>query len=130
MRPPHARQQPAANPPYRLPPPLFDARCKACWFSAGCCCWWWPASGALDLQWAQFLSPGRGAQHGPLPGRVLPARPQPGVPAQGAAGAWETLAMSALGTVLAAAAGLALALPASRLHEGDRARGRARRGCC
>ena len=36
-----------------------------------------------------------------------------------AVGAWETLAMSALGTALAALAGLALALPASRLHEGQ-----------
>ena len=25
----------AANPPYKLPPPIFDARCKACWFTAG-----------------------------------------------------------------------------------------------
>ena len=34
---------------------------------------------------------------------------------------WFTLAMSALGTVLAVVFGLALALPAARLHEGDRA---------
>jgi phosphonate transport system permease protein len=40
-------------------------------------------------------------------------------------GTWETLAMSALGTALAAVGGLALALPASRLHEADLARGRA-----
>jgi Na+-driven multidrug efflux pump len=40
-------------------------------------------------------------------------------------GTWETLAMSALGTLLAAIVGLALALPASRLHEGDAAWGRA-----
>jgi phosphonate transport system permease protein len=42
-----------------------------------------------------------------------------------AVGTWETLAMSALGTVLAAAAGLLLALPASRLHEADAAWARA-----
>ena len=41
-----------------------------------------------------------------------------------AIGAWETLAMSALGTLLASLAGLALALPAARLHEQDRARAR------
>ena len=23
----------AANTPYRLPPPLWSARCKACWFT-------------------------------------------------------------------------------------------------
>ena len=38
--------------------------------------------------------------------------------------ALETIAMSALGTLLAAIAGLALALPASRVHAGDRALGR------
>jgi phosphonate transport system permease protein len=42
-----------------------------------------------------------------------------------AIGALETLAMSLLGTLLAAAAGLALALPASRMHEGDPAWARA-----
>ena len=26
--------QDAANPPWQLPPPLFDARCRACWFTA------------------------------------------------------------------------------------------------
>jgi phosphonate transport system permease protein len=36
-----------------------------------------------------------------------------------ATAAWETLAMSALGTLLAAVAGVVLALPASRLHAGD-----------
>jgi phosphonate transport system permease protein len=35
--------------------------------------------------------------------------------------AWETLAMSALGTLLAALGGVLLALPASRLHDGDTA---------
>lgn len=38
-----------------------------------------------------------------------------------ALGAWETFAMSLLGTVLAALAGLVLALPASRLHQDDTA---------
>ena len=42
----------------------------------------------------------------------------------------ETLAMSALGTLLAAAGGLLLALPASRTHEGDPAHGHARPPAC
>ena len=58
---------------------------------------------------AEFVPPDVSA---PFAGRVLVA-------------SWETLAMSALGTLLAAAAGLGLALPASRLHAGDVARGRA-----
>lgn len=63
-----------------------------------------------------------------------PARPSPSIgkellsPASDPAFIWrvtlaslETLAMSAVGTLLAAIAGLALALPASRTHAGDRA---------
>jgi hypothetical protein len=38
--------------------------------------------------------------------------------------------MSALGTVLAMAAGLALALPASRLHDGHAPPPARRCGCC
>jgi phosphonate transport system permease protein len=112
----------AANETYRLPPPLFDARCKACWFTAGHAAAGGgqllvagPAMGAVPVA-------GRAAQHGPLRGRVLSARHLARVPAKVAVGAWETLAMSALGTGLAAVAGLALALPASRLYEGHAAR--------
>jgi phosphonate transport system permease protein len=47
---------PAANPPYRLPPRLFDARCKACWFtSPACWCWWLASFASLDLQWRALL---------------------------------------------------------------------------
>ena len=28
------RSMPAANAPNKLPPPLFDERCKACWLTA------------------------------------------------------------------------------------------------
>ena len=47
---------PTANPPYKLPPPLFDARCKACWFSAGLLVLVMASFWSLDLQWAQFFS--------------------------------------------------------------------------
>ena len=46
----------AANQTYRLPPPLFNARCKACWFSAALVLLVVASFWSLDLQWAQFLS--------------------------------------------------------------------------
>ena len=46
----------AANAPYRLPLPLFDARCRACWFSAAMLLLVVASFCSLDLQWAQFLS--------------------------------------------------------------------------
>ena len=54
--------QPAANQPYKLPPPLFDARCKACWFSAGLVVLVIASFWSLDLQWGAFLSLDAAAQ--------------------------------------------------------------------
>ncbi len=115
----------AANPPYRLPPRLFDARCKACWFTLGLAVLAVASFWSLDLQWAQFFSAEAARSMGRFVAEFFP--PDVSQPFLGKVlvGAAETLAMSLLGTVLAAAAGLALAVPASRLHEGDAAWGRA-----
>ena len=115
----------AANPPYRLPPRLFDARCRACWFAAGLLVLVIASFWSLDLQWAQFLSLDAARSMGRFIGEFFPPDLSPAFVRKVAIGAAETLAMSLLGTVLAALAGLALALPASRLHEGDRAWARA-----
>ena len=115
----------AANAPYKLPPPLFDARCKACWFTLGLAVLVVASFWSLDLQWAQFLSLDAARSMGRFVGEFFPPDLSTPFLQRVAVGAWETLAMSLLGTVLAAVAGLALALPASRLHEGDAARGRA-----
>ncbi|MDO9251042.1 MAG: phosphonate ABC transporter, permease protein PhnE [Hydrogenophaga sp.] len=115
----------AANPPYKLPPPLFSARCKACWFSAALVLLVVASFWSLDLQWAQFLSLEAAQSMGRFLAEFVPPDTAPEFLKKVALGTWETLAMSALGTVLAALAGLALALPASRLHEGDAAHGRA-----
>jgi len=120
MNKPHA-----ANPPYRLPPPLFSARCKACWFSAGLLVLVVASFWSLDLQWAQFFSLEAAQSMGRFLAEFFPPDTSPEFLKKVALGTWETLAMSALGTLLAALAGLALALPASRLHEGDAAHGRA-----
>ncbi len=115
----------AANPPYKLPPPLFDARCKACWFTAGLLTLVVASFWSLDLQWAQFFSIDAARSMGRFLGEFFPPNVQPAFLRQVVAATWETLAMSALGTALAAAAGLLLALPASRLHASDAAWARA-----
>jgi phosphonate transport system permease protein len=98
---------------------LFSARCKACWFSLGVLLLVVMSFWSLDLQWAQFLSVEALRSMGRFLGEFFPPDTSPAFLARVAQGTWETLAMSALGTLLAAAGGLLLALPASRLHEGD-----------
>ncbi|MCW5612024.1 MAG: phosphonate ABC transporter, permease protein PhnE [Rubrivivax sp.] len=115
----------AANPPYRLPPPLFDARCRACWFVAAVLVLVVASFWTLDLQWAQLFSLDAARSMGRFVAEFFPPDLTPAFLQRVAVAAWETLAMSLLGTVLAAAAGLLLALPASRRHAGDRAWGRA-----
>jgi phosphonate transport system permease protein len=114
----------AANAPYRLPPPLFSARCKGCWFTAALLALVVASFWTLDLQWGQFLSLEAARSMGRFVGEFFPPDTSPEFLKRVALGTWETLAMSALGTVLAAAAGLLLALPASRLFDTDRAWGR------
>ncbi len=115
----------AANQTYRLPPPLFHARCRACWFFAAMLVLVVASFWTLDLQWAQFLSLEAARSMGRFLGEFFPPDTSPEFLRRVAVGTWETLAMSALGTALAAAAGLVLALPASRLHRADAAWGRA-----
>jgi phosphonate transport system permease protein len=115
----------AANPPYKLPPPLFSARCKACWFTLGLIALVVASFVSLDLQWAQFFSLDAARSMGRFIGEFYPPDLSAPFLHKVAMGTIETLAMSALGTILAAAAGLVLALPASRLHATDPAHARA-----
>lgn len=114
-------QRRAVNPPYKLPPPIFDARCKACWFMAGVVVLVVASFWSLDLQWAEFISMDAARSMTRFLGEFLPPDVQPAFLRQVVSATWETLAMSALGTALAAAIGLLLALPASRLHVDDAA---------
>ncbi|WP_291010955.1 phosphonate ABC transporter, permease protein PhnE [Hydrogenophaga sp.] len=116
MNKPHA-----ANEVYRLPPPLFNARCRACWFMAALVVLIVVSFWSLDLQWAQFLSLDAARSMGRFLAEFFPPDLSTEFVTKVAIGAWETLAMSALGTLLAAVVGLALALPASRLHSSDAA---------
>ncbi|MBB5205158.1 phosphonate transport system permease protein [Inhella inkyongensis] len=95
-------------------PPLFDARCRACWVMAGLLALVVASFWSLDLQWAAFLSSDALRAMGRFVAEFFPPDWSPAFRAKLLPAAWETLAMSLLGTLLAAAAGLALALPASR----------------
>jgi phosphonate transport system permease protein len=75
----------------------------------------------LDLKWSAFLSWEAARNMGRFGAELLsPAHDAAFLLRLVVAGA-ETLAMSALGTLLAALGGLLLALPASRTHAADRA---------
>lgn len=113
---------PAANEVYRLPPPLFGARCKACWVVAGALVLVALSFWTLDLKWAQFLSIDALRKMGRFMGELLQPTGEAAFLKKLLTATLETLAMSALGTLIAAVFGLLLALPASRTHAQDKAR--------
>ena len=119
------RMHPAVNTPYPLPPPRLGARCRARGFSVAVVVLVVASFYSLDLQWAQFLSLDAARSMGRFIAEFFPPDTSPEFLRKVALGTWETLAMSTLGTLLAVAGGLLLALPASRLHADDAARARA-----
>jgi phosphonate transport system permease protein len=113
-----------ANEIFRLPTRLFDARCKACWFVFGLICLTIASFLTLDLQFAKFFSAESFAKMGKFIAELFSPNTEWPFVKKLLAASFETLAMSALGTIIAAAFGLLLALPASKTHDGDRARWR------
>jgi phosphonate transport system permease protein len=111
--------QEAANPPWKLPPPLFNARCRACWFTAGLLVLVAASFVSLELDWAAFASMEAARSMGRFVAEFFPPDLSPVFVRKVAWAAWETLAMSALGTAIAAVLGLALAVPASRMSSQD-----------
>ena len=79
---------------------------------------------SLDLQWAQFLSWSAFQKMGKFIAELFPPHIEPAFLKKLFFASLETLAMSALGTILAVILGLALALPASKSHTDDAARWR------
>jgi phosphonate transport system permease protein len=124
MKPRHVTAL-SANAPYKLPAPLWNARCKACWFTLALLALIGASFWSLDLQWAQFFSANAASSMGRFLAEFFPPNVQPAFLNKVFVATWETLAMSALGTLLAAALGLLLALPASRMHAADKAHARA-----
>jgi len=109
----------AANPPWKLPPPLFNARCRACWFTAALRVLVVASFVSLDLDWAAFASMEAARSMGRFVAEFFPPDLSPVFVSKVAWAAWETLAMSALGTIIAVVLGLALAVPASRMSSQD-----------
>jgi phosphonate transport system permease protein len=104
---------------YKLPPKIFDARCKACWFVAGLIVLTIASFWSLNLQWAQLFSADSARLMGKFIGELL----TPDFSSAFVSKLWkaslETLAMSALGTIIAVVLGLMIALPASKTHADD-----------
>ncbi len=112
----------AANQAYRLLPPLFGARCKACWLMTGVIVLVALSFWTLDLKWAQFFSLDALRKMGRFVGELMHPTGAAAFLQKLLSATLETLAMSALGTLIAAVLGLLLALPASRTHAQDKAR--------
>ena len=104
-------QSPA--PPWPPRPPLLHARCTTCWLLLGMVLLLIASFTTLDLKWSQFFSVDATRKMGRFIGELLSPSVDQKFIARVAVASAETLAMSALGTLLAAMAGLALALPAS-----------------
>jgi phosphonate transport system permease protein len=115
----------AANLPFKAPPPIFHARCLACWVVVGIALLVVASFATLDLRWEQFFSLESMRRMGRFVAELMSPSTDPKFLARLVTAAWETLAMSAVGTLLAAFFGLLLAVPASRSHAGDRAPARA-----
>lgn len=115
----------AANVPFKAPPPFFHARCTACWIFLCLVVLIVSSFVSLDLKWAQFFSVDAAQRMGAFAAELMVPAASPQFLHKLVLASAETLAMSTLGTLLAAAFGLLLALPASRTHSADRALARA-----
>jgi phosphonate transport system permease protein len=108
----------AANVPFKAPPPIFHMRCVACWCLAGVLALIVASFATLDLQFARFFAADAMGRMGRFLGELLHPNLELGFLQKLGLASLETLAMSAVGTVLAAVFGLLLAVPASRPYAG------------
>jgi phosphonate transport system permease protein len=110
---------PAANLLIRAPSQFVRARYAAAGMIAGIAALTAASFWSLDLQWSIFFSADSARRMSKFLGELLVPSTDAAFLAKVVAGSLETLAMSALGTLLAAIGGLALALPASRSYVAD-----------
>ncbi len=101
---------------------LARGRCKACWVSAAVFALVVASFWSLDLKWGEFLSPDALLKMVRFVGEFFPPDLSPKFLAKTWNALLETLAMSALGTLIAALLGILVALPASKHAPDDRAR--------
>lgn len=124
MNAPGQPKTPPAAYPARTDQDAGGIRCTPCWFSIGLAALTIASFWSLDLQWSRFLSADALRRMGKFLAELLTPSTDGDFLLKLLGASLETLAMSALGTLLAVVAGLLLALPASRTHAGDPARWR------
>lgn len=107
------------HPVTKLPPKLFDARCWACWLMLAVLLLVIASFATLNLQWAQFFSWNAITRMGRFIAELMHPESNLIFVKKIFLATLETLAMSALGTMLAFILGLALALPASKVSAQD-----------
>ncbi|MEY2803691.1 MAG: phosphonate transporter, permease protein PhnE [Pseudomonadota bacterium] len=103
------------------PAPWFHVRCKACWLVLGIALLVVSSFLSLELRWGQLMSFDALRSMGRFVAEFFNPDLSGVFVAKVAWATVETLAMSLLGTMLAACAGLALAWSASRLHPDESA---------
>ena len=101
--------------------PFFSARCRACWFVAGLVALIALSFWSLDLAWSSFFSMDAVASMGRFVGEFFPPDMSSAFLLKVWKGTVETLAMSLLGTIIAAFLGILLALPASSIRQAGQA---------
>jgi phosphonate transport system permease protein len=122
--PPAPPRDAASNEIYRLPPRLFDLRCRACWIALAAAALVIASFATLDLHLGALASRSGAAAMARFGAEFFPPDTSPAFLRRIVQASGETVAMSALGTLLAAGFGWLLALPAARTHVADRARWR------
>ncbi len=98
-----------------IQPATRDAHRRGGWVAAALAAFVVASFASLDLQWAQFLSLDAATSMARFVGEFFPPDTGAAFARKVVAATWQTFAMSALGTAIAAVGGLALALPGSRL---------------
>jgi len=104
-----------------LPPPIFSLRCTVCWILLGMLALVVVSFISLDMQLGRLFSVEAAQRMGRFVGELLSPSVDAGFLKRLVIASLETLAMSALGTLLAVIFGLLLAVPASRKYAGERA---------
>jgi phosphonate transport system permease protein len=104
-----------------MPARLFGWRCGACWTVLAVLALVVASFATLDLQWARFFSADAMGRMGRFLAELLHPNFDWSFVKRVLAASLETLAMSGVGTLLAALFGLLLAVPASRPYADARA---------
>lgn len=106
------------------PNPWLRWDCSVCWVTLGLVILTIVSFWSLDLQLGRLFSMDSAQRMGKFLGELTNPNLESGFLAKTAWSSLETLAMSAIGTLIAAVLGLILAVPASKSHPADRARWR------